>query len=696
MRATGGGAGVDVQELQAWLDRRADAERRSPCLDEALISGRFAAYARYRLRLFFLRWWVASAFHLIRVLMLWSAFSREIFLQLLLIETAVTFTSNFWWGVLETLRERVRSLQRQGRGFRVADEIGYWLTASLILATVVSTAGTLWVALRERPLDPAALYVVALVARLAVQLVTRAYHSGVYALRRVYRPAWAVVAMELVSFVAVVAVWPVLGAWTLPFGALAATAAGTALTVHFTRRMYRVLDISPRWMDLQSVCRRRKSSWMEMASAGLSFAAMKLDAVLVFGLFEPGTRHGDVQLFLLFFVLSPTIQAGFDWAQLFYFDLKRLHVSPLAPLLEKYRRNMTRLAWVLGATCWILGSVTGTIFYRRSLDTLYVLLCAFFIARSLASSAQLQAFAAGRYRLLLGTASLWPLGLWLAAAMPGDSAKLAVITAATAAIYTALAWLGQAVVRVDQENWVSLVEWLRLLTAVSAPVRVRSARLGNPRGDVRTADRALRWTQRQFATMLARRVRGGGAVTIVPPDRVAWFEPAGTPIRPELIAALSRGMAADVRQTSFHPTGRSAILAAWHEHGFEAAVGPMDLKRPVAGTIGNLERQFARLFPDGWIVTPGVTTIATAPLPIECRGRLVRVAIKFLTDLNAPVKRSAFDVTALCIEGRLSRIFVAPSRRWSRRHQHWHATIRQANLVAALGSARQPEPARPS
>lgn len=681
-----------MKELQAWLDRRARQDQRIPCLDDVFLSGRFREYARYRLRLFFLRWLAASVVHIVRVLLLSAAFSRETFLQLLLAEAAVGFASSFWWGALESMRERIRNLHRQGRAFEVPREVERWLTAASVLAAAVLTAGAAWLALRRGPFGPFELYAVVLFARLALQFVTRTFHSGAYAVRRVYRPGWAVVAVELVSFGVVVLVWPIAGAWALPIGTLAAALAGAAITVHYTRRSYRFLGVSPRWAVLGALRQRWKIAWIEVLGAGLSFAVMKLDSVLVFGLFESGdVPLGEVQLFLLLFVMGPTIQAGFDWAQLFYFDLKRLHVAPLAPLLEQYRAHVTRLAWLVGAMFWVLGSLTGTVVYLRSLGALYGLLCPFFIARSLVASAQIQAFSARRYGVLLGTASLWLAGFALATQITGESGKLAAVTLATAAVYFALARMAQPAAP-DQETCVGVVEWLRLLSAVATPVRIRSATLRplcRRKGEPRAAFRALRWSQRQFARTLATRLKRSGAVTIVPPDRVVWFERVGARIRPETVAALSGGVAQSVRDTGAHPTGRSAIVAAWREHGLEAAFGPASLQGAQPLSLGDLERRFAQLFPDGWVFTPGTAATEAATVPARWRRRIIRAASRFLAELNPARDGSPLDVTALCVAGRLRRIFVAPRDGRLTPRRRWRAAIRQANVLAALDASAE-------
>jgi hypothetical protein len=563
-----------------------------------------------------------------------------------------------------------------------------WVLAAAVLAACVS-----WLAWSASSgggaFDPVRLYGVALFIRLALQFISRTFHSGAYAVRRVYRPAWAVITAELVAFTAVLLAWPALGPWALPLGALAASLAGGGLTIHFTRRLYRFMGLAPRWWRAAALRSRRPLPWRELLAAGLSFAVMKLDAILIFGLFTSfGAASRGPELFVLLFVLSPTVQAGFDWAQLFYFDLKRLDPPLLGPLLEQYRRYMSRLAWTLGFVFWALGSVMGTIVYLRSLGELYWLLCPFFVTRSLVASAQIQAFCARRYGALLGTASLWLLGFIAARQVSGDPSKLALVTLATAAVYVALSRFTRPA-HLQSERWVGVVEWLDRLGRTPGPVRIRSATVlpALKKREARDAWRAARWGPHHVARAIAVRLGDGGAVTVLPPDRLVWFEASRTArIRPDALAAISGGVARVVHETPFRPEGRLAVLDAWREHGVSAVFGGMPLEPARGLSVAALERSFASLFPDGVVFRAGRPAPVPAP-PVGGHRRIIAEACRFITDLRPPRATSPVDVTALCVSGRLRLVFVAAPNGRPESLRRWRAMVCQANVVAATAGA---------
>src|SRR5262245_9403818 len=121
-------------DLRRWLAREAERERSTPYLEDALLGDRFARYSWHRLRYFFARYGVEVVFHGVRVLLVAQAFSRRAFVGVLMVHALTALVSSVWWGTLESLRERVRTLARAGRHRRIPEEIGRWLTVSVVLA----------------------------------------------------------------------------------------------------------------------------------------------------------------------------------------------------------------------------------------------------------------------------------------------------------------------------------------------------------------------------------------------------------------------------------------------------------------------------------------------------------------------------------------------------------------------------------
>src|SRR5207244_8670437 len=134
--------------------------------------------------------------------------------------TATAFVSSFWWGALEALRGQVRDLHRSGKPHRIERAIGGWLTFALLLSAAALACAIGWSVWRasDGTFDVTDAFVASLLLRLALDLPVRCYHSGVYALRRVYKPLLATLAPEFLGLATILALWPLIGLWSVVVG----------------------------------------------------------------------------------------------------------------------------------------------------------------------------------------------------------------------------------------------------------------------------------------------------------------------------------------------------------------------------------------------------------------------------------------------------------------------------------------------
>ena len=238
-----------MTSIDAWLRRQAEREGRLIAIEDALLGNRAGAYALYRLRYFSLRCLSSAVLHGIRLTLLQYIFSHQAFLTTLLLSAFASLLTSFWWGALEILRGRVRRLARDAERHRVPSEISQWLAIAAVLALVSLLLPVGWIAWdlvrHGRAFNVLHLYVFAVCFRLAADFMTLTFHSGIYAIRRVYRPLPAMVLVELVSMLVVLALWPWLGRWSFPIAMLLGTSVSAGLVMHYTGRLYRFLGWLP-------------------------------------------------------------------------------------------------------------------------------------------------------------------------------------------------------------------------------------------------------------------------------------------------------------------------------------------------------------------------------------------------------------------------------------------------------------------
>jgi hypothetical protein len=537
-----------------------------------------------------------------------------------------------------------------------------------------------------------------LIFRLAAELVTRCYHSGIYAVRRVFRPLPAIVAVELVSLAGVLLLWPWIGGWAFPVAATVATAVVTILAFHYTGRLYRFFGFAPvESLDLRRPYLPRRERLGELFAAGTSSAFMSLDALLLLAVLGSGSGPlGSGALLVLLFAVSPTIRAGSEWAQLLYFDLKRLEIRVFRNLRRAFDRQVLRLSGVIGLSFWALACLIGTAVVGRSLGDLYWLLLPFFVCRSLLAAVQMQAFSERAYRPLLANGALCAAGFGVAGLLLGE--REAILLAALTAIALA-AFVLMYARRHDLERtlrsrdvlWLS--EWLAELRSVRGPVRVASVRLCDPPGRIGLSeehgpDGGDRWRRGRLAEQIATRLTRPSGVTLFDDSSIAWYESARRPSRvgQEWLLTQSGGLVDWLGETGPAADGVSALAAACRERllGAELPAGVVPSRR----TVGPVEvrRAFLETFPGGLVYDPQepvpeqLETLSTAD------RRLVMLdAVAFVRDFRESGRRSRFDVTAYCVAGELRQIFLVerPGRRRAR--ARWRAEVRRFNLETALG-----------
>jgi len=694
--------------IDSWLHRQAERERRLITLEDALLGNRARPYALYRLRYFSVRCVSSAALHGVRLTFLQYIFSHQAFLTTLLLNAVAGLVTSFWWGGLEVLRARVRHLAHDTQHHRIPAEIGQWLSIAAVLAAISLLVPTGWIVwehvYHHRPFDVLQLYILAIGFRVAADFVTLMFHSGVYAVRRVYRPMPAMVAVELSSMLAVLALWPWLGRWSFPIALLLGTAVSAGLVVHYCTRLYRLLGWLP--LRLGKPERSQFARWSTVAeflAGGLSYALMKLDAFLMLAMFHSRVpAPNGVSLFVLFVSISPAIQAGFDWAQLLYFDLKKLNTRCLRAFRQRYERSAFHLAWVVGIVLWLFACVLGTVITRHNLGALYWLIGPFFVARSFLALAQIQAFSARRYRALLTSgAVLLAFMFALQVGMPSEGYKvlgLALVCLLVAALVRRTAHAGAD--EVFERRVLPVTDWLERLKEVREPVRLRSLRfrtearlpLGPLNGSGPWADED-RWRVKRMAQRVAKKIRGCGAVTVLYPGQVAWYETARARRRINRHALLrcGGGLIDSITSTRLEGDGASALRAGLTMHVLGGPFG--NLRRPGSHPVSvqEVKSAFGEMVPHGVVYSPD------DPIPevLETlsswdRRRIFFEGVQFAMHLHGTPRPGRFDVTSFCSGGELKLIFIIDRKSDRRQRTRWRARIRAMNVASALEGGHQP------
>jgi hypothetical protein len=676
-----------VKALDDWFEHQAARERRAVYLEDALLGDRFAAYSYYRLRYFLGRSALTVALHLAEFLLLALTFRHQL-AAAVLVRVGCVLVTAWWWGALEVLRAQVRTLRRERQTEQLRRRLGQWLGlgAACAALTLVGTSAWLVHDAAQAGFGVFHLYVLASAVRLALGFWTRTYHAGVYALRRVYRPFLAVAGVDLLAFAGTLALWPVLGAWSFPCLLLTTGILQHALTFVYVRRLYRFLDLLPAtslrlWRAVGLV---RPAPVRDFVLAGFASALTKVDTLLVLALAGAARSEGGPwrQLLLVFYLIGPLVHAAHEWAQLFYFDLKRLDVEILAHFRRRFERLVGRLAWLVGGACWLLSCVCAAVFLRpgggpAALAIGAAALGAFFVLRARLAFFQTRAFAEGRYRALIGSGLLLLVGPVLAQvlALPGGVAPAVFV----GLLLGTLLLLGGRRLRLvpDAVGPVPAQEWLTSLAEQTGPVRL---------GSVTVARQAAFGQVARLAAELAHALQGRGALTYLGDRCLAWFE---RPQRGELSEAhvLTQGAGLiESVQTATAADGRTAPRVARRE-GLWPALPADACNLPVALDAAALKARFGEFFPTGIIYDPADSDQAPA-LSAADRREVLRAALQHANNVFRVPRRARFDVSTLLLHGTIRCLFLVPWAESKRLRREWRTLLGAANLQAAAFGER--------
>lgn len=669
-----------MRSLNRWFGWQQARAQRAVYLEDALLGGRSAAYAYYRLRFFLGRVIVAAGLHVVEFAILSFIFSDRALVSALLVRTAGGLLHAWWWGALEVMRSEVRSLYRERKKRLIAQRVPPWFRLSLFCSTSVLVLTVGWIVLDVRrpsgEFDVFHMYVFATGFRLSLGILARTYHSVVYAVRRIYRPFLAIVGVQLTAFAGTVLVWPLLGPWSFPVMLIPTALLANALTFYYVRPVYRFLGLGPLRL---SGDHKRNRGWRpplgrEFFLAGFAYASTRLDHLLVISLFYGAYRsQRGFELLLLFYLVGPFVRAAYEWAQLFYFDLMRLEPDLFETLRERFSHFVRRVALVMGLLCWMLACLFGTVLVQRNMGPLYFLLAVFFLVRSLLAFYQIRAFTEHRYRALVLTALLiFSSVFFTRALLPDENGRLGFLILASACAVVALRPKSLASLRrKTADNRLPLMDWLARLWKLKQPVRIRSLQLDHDAGS---------WMVDRMTQEVARAIGSFGAATLVGPHQIAWYELEASTKHPSDDWLLQRaaGLVERLRTDPNAINGAEALNYA-RRQGFLRCDGlEWGGKLP---TIAEVKRVFLSRFPDGLLYDAGAGRPGTlGSMSSTDRHAILYGAIQYSKNCFRASRRSPSEVTTLCDRGRIRLIFGIPRTEPLHKRSAWGEDIHAINI----------------
>lgn len=430
-----------MRTLSAWLLTLKE-KRWHVSLPQALL-GANGAYLNYRFRYLLLNHALSTLLHLGEFFLLGFYFSHQAFFALILVRALTLVSKSAWWGALEGLRERVRRYAHLGQRQAITREVTCWLILSGVLAAVFFVLGLgllarLWLNAGQASMGRFMIYGMAMLLQVVCDLPTRVIHSGMFAVARIYRPWWSIPLPELMGLTMFVLCLPMARAWCLPLSYSVSALTALYLVWHYARRAYQMHG-QAMWMKLPwtaFLAWWRKLPRFPIALAGLAGAAMSLEGMLLW-LLQP-LMYTDPSLFKLLYLISPQISAGFNWARLCYFDLKKLSAPKWGFLRRRFYTYSLLFSTVLGGVFWVFSVGSCWLLLPDVALAPLLWLLPLFMGRSLLAYSQMYRFADNAFVAILLSSAFGLCGLAAVALLRTNLALLVLLGATGGAIV--LSW----------------------------------------------------------------------------------------------------------------------------------------------------------------------------------------------------------------------------------------------------------------
>jgi hypothetical protein len=351
-------------QISKWLSKRAAKGEQAVLIETALLDENpraMASYYFYRMRYFLIRCMVAAAVFAIEIKILVEGFGMAFFQQSLGARTLVLLLTGAWWAGLELMRSEIRHQKRAERPYLIPGIIVAWQNRAWALALTIVSAGALGLVIvfglsPEKAWSPYNLYLMVLLARLGVEIPLRAYHSSVYATRRVYRPLWWILFAELLGLACFLTLKPTIGPWSVAIAGIISLTASTSISYHYITKTFNYLGYNSAIERLASKSQKRVRlpAWKEVAKAALPLTLFQLDSILVLLLILGHQKGaGGEGTILLLGLCLPLLQASQEWSRLLYFDYKKLEVKTHRLLREKFEAGTKYIGLLLSLCLWL-------------------------------------------------------------------------------------------------------------------------------------------------------------------------------------------------------------------------------------------------------------------------------------------------------------------------------------------------------
>ncbi|MCR9136238.1 MAG: hypothetical protein NXI27_09590 [Alphaproteobacteria bacterium] len=689
-----------MQRIERWFESAANRQNRITTLYSSLVCNKLFPYLRYRLRFLAGLQIIAFAVHVAEFLILLAHAPKLAVVIVLLLRAGSPLIRGAWWGAMEVLRERIRDMKGPGAKDRSEREIANWLVLSLVLSGLLLIAGLAWISWSFAQTGTlGAKLVHVYMALIVLELVTRipilTMHSGIYAVRRIYRPFLSILLPTLLQGAAIAALYPVMQEGALIVGIVLSSASSLVINYIYIKRMYRIAELHPR---LRWNIRRFLSFLAGLPPTNLLWSTMagfliRIDSLLVLFLVGLESLKGHTidltaghpewntpDIGVLLYIILPAIRGSYEWSVLFYFDFVRLRrVVLLRDLARLFMRKLIIGAIGVGLFFWAMAGIVFLIGFRDVPVSFLFAFLPFFLVRSWLAVFQVRAFADGRFATVTASMGIIIAGVVLIGT--GGFASIGSFVELKICLFAALVFLAAAQFREDHKMvtetpFVSLADWCRKLSGEPQAVNVGALEIARSTSDGEKSN-----IRRVLEEGLGER----GHCAWRDPHAIVYYQRRKpvefNPFDPLSILEAASGLIAHVHTLSANSENGRQALSQMHARNMLAK--PPSEKRDT----DNVFQTFKTLFQDGSMADinePNRSDLAIE-LGRDVLGSAIPAAIKAHESGENFTWCGEYRVYPLSLNQKLRAIFFVPAGTATETLAHWNKTLKEWSLSQSGG-----------
>ena len=354
---------MNSPRLSEWLKKQKDNKEKANLIETALLTGRMWTYYVFRFKYFAIKSILTVGIIAIQIKILIDGFGDAGFLKQALGAGAVaTLLSSFWWAGLETMRAEIRKQKRSENGGVLIPQILLtWqkITTNTMLWGIFLglLALTLWL-LTKQKIDPFDLYLFALVLKVSLEIPLRAFHSSVYATRRIYKPLGWVLGVEIAGFLLFLILQKNFGAWSVGISTMAISTLNFLVSWKYISKVFHHIGYERALKILEKKPKRPYPAPTPIAflQEALPLTLFRLDGILLIALaFSRGpTDTLLLTQFITLVIAIPLLHTSQEWAQLLYFDFKKLELNLFQLLQKRFEAASLYIPIFLSTCLWLL------------------------------------------------------------------------------------------------------------------------------------------------------------------------------------------------------------------------------------------------------------------------------------------------------------------------------------------------------